>query len=271
MATPTFHQARLKLQWANHHFDRLHSIWEGFLKTEFYSIDVESYRDPAGELREVLRVALREPTPAELPLLIGDLVHSLRCALDYTINEILYGKSTRITFPAHETRDQLIASFRTEPENVGGKTLKIGSNAAIERAVSGFGAFITDTIKPYKGGNDILWAIGKLDNTDKHRLLMPILIPFGVSGLDVSSDLVIFEDICAPIIENGWIISVDVPASNLKVDKQGSITAEILLHEVGVVENQRALPFLAQMFHSTGKAIDMIEEFVIASGWRQAT
>jgi hypothetical protein len=31
-----------------------------------------------------------------------------------------------------------------------------------------------DAIKPYKGGNDLLWTLYKLNNVDKHRLLFTV-------------------------------------------------------------------------------------------------
>jgi hypothetical protein len=105
---PRFHQARLKHVWANHHVNQLHALWQGFLESDFCQLSVEP--DPEGG--ECIRVASLKTLPAELVLRLGDAVHNLRCALDYTISEILGWKDTRVTFPMHETREELIASFR---------------------------------------------------------------------------------------------------------------------------------------------------------------
>ena len=78
---------------------------------------------------------------------LRDAIHCLRSALDYVISDILGGGDTRTTFPMDETRDALKNSFRTTPKTVGQRTIKIGRNARIEKAVPGTGDFITDTIK----------------------------------------------------------------------------------------------------------------------------
>jgi|SRR5882762_198517 len=47
----------------------------------------------------------------------------------------------------------------------------------IERKIEGMRAVIKDAIrsvKPYKGGNDILWTIHDLDIVDKHRILLAV-------------------------------------------------------------------------------------------------
>jgi hypothetical protein len=31
-----------------------------------------------------------------------------------------------------------------------------------------------DALKPYKGGNDVLWQLHELNNVDKHRLILTV-------------------------------------------------------------------------------------------------
>jgi hypothetical protein len=44
-----------------------------------------------------------------------------------------------------------------------------------------------DATKPYAGGNDALWRIHKLNNVDKHRLL--ITVGSMVRSVDIGSDM----------------------------------------------------------------------------------
>ena len=36
-----------------------------------------------------------------------------------------------------------------------------------------------DALKPYRGGHDVLWRIHRLDNVDKHRVLLTVGSNFG--------------------------------------------------------------------------------------------
>jgi hypothetical protein len=141
----------------------MHAHWEAFRQTDFCKLVLEDESDGGQSLRVVSLDAL----PAELVLVLGDAVHNMRCALDYTVSELLGWKD--LTFPMDEGREELEASFRTEPEIIGGRTVKKGRNAAIEVAVPGIGRFITDERRPYKTVDGYRWPLGNsmlVTNTD---------------------------------------------------------------------------------------------------------
>lgn len=207
--------------------------------------------------------------PAELPLVLGDAIHNLNCALDYTISEIVHWGSKRIGFPSHEKREALVDSFRSEPEVVNGKTRKKGVNAPIKIAVDGLAEFIVNEIKPYAGGNDLLWAVSRLDNTDKHRMLTIIVIPQSIHDLVVRDDN---HNKChystATIGAGGEINLFGTGASGLHIESYGKTSAEIFFGEAGPVEGKPLFPTLIDMMKGVAKTIDMIEEFVLAAGWK---
>ena len=80
-----FGQARLKLIWANQRITEAHSYWERFLETDFYKLVVETDEGDGGD---ILKVSLAKDIPADLVLCIGDAIHNLKSALDYTISEL---------------------------------------------------------------------------------------------------------------------------------------------------------------------------------------
>jgi hypothetical protein len=50
------------------------------------------------------------------------------------------------------------------------------------------GDFIVDIVKPYKEGNDALWAIHDMDITDKHWYLIPSLEMTAIHGVRVEDE-----------------------------------------------------------------------------------
>jgi hypothetical protein len=262
---PRFFQARLKCKWANQNINKLHFIWNEFLKTDFCQIVVKS--DPAGG--DILCMDSTKPIPGEVTLILGDAIHNLKASLDYTISEILQWKNMTTTFPMHETREELISSFRTENEIVGKRTLKKGGNAIIERAAPGIGDFIINTIKPYKAEGNFLWALNKLDVRDKHRLLITVAYVQHISGINAADkNNNVLTDMMATNNGNGIFTLGFFGAGGLKIHSQGKPTAEIFINEAGVIENQPLFPVLVQMLKAVTKTIDSIEEFLTGIGWQ---
>lgn len=260
-----FFQARLKHIWANQHISQLQARWEAFLKTDFCRLVVEDNADSGSQM---LRIVSVDPLPAEMVLTLGDAVHNLRCSLDYVVNELLGWKDTRLTFPMGEEREELVDSFRTQPETVGGKTKGKGRNAAIEMAVNGIGTFIVDEIRPYKSDDGFLWPLGKLDGRDKHRLLIPVLVPQTIRGINVvdKNDNRMIN--CIARVSAGGVGNIaQFGAGGLKIESYGKPTAEIFLNEPGVVESERMFPTLVQMSQAVAQTIGRIEEFALSSGW----
>jgi len=273
-----FWQAREKLRWANHHVAQLHGYWDQYLQTDFCEIVLEDNLlppydgPPEFDTRTEKSIRIRSrPIPPPILLMIGDAIHNFRSALDYAINEILHWKSGRVGFPVHESREQLAASFRIEQEIVDGKTKKAGSNASIAKAVEGLSDFILDEVKPYKGGNQLLWAIARLDNTDKHRMLTVTAAVHAIHDVRISDGQSSNITIRRAIIEAGRVtglIGIDGPG--LKVESHGRVEADIAFAEAGAIEGEPVLPTLVNMLHRAAETIDAIEAFVFKKGWRPA-
>lgn len=102
--------------------------------------------------------------PHELPIWTGDAIHNLASALDFIwsglAREADPNLATRAHFPRHETRQNLADMIAKSP---------------VTKAFPGVEKLILDQVQPYKDGNFAVWAVGKLDNVDKHRLLIAAL------------------------------------------------------------------------------------------------
>ena len=102
------------------------------------------------------------PCPPFVPLVIGEIIHNLRNSLDYLISSIVSNASgrpeTRVGFPFHETKSGFLGSR---------------SGHRLYQLVPDVWDIIENEFPPYRdeGGNAVLWAINRLNNNDKHRLL----------------------------------------------------------------------------------------------------
>ncbi|MEO6924137.1 MAG: hypothetical protein ABI142_09955 [Bryocella sp.] len=101
-----------------------------------------------------------KPTPARISAMIGDAIHNLRSALDHVAYQLVWVSLGRqptghVYFP--------IADDREKYEVQRSRQLHGARPAAIAAV---------DAVTPYRGGNDLLWQLHKLNNVDKHRVLL---------------------------------------------------------------------------------------------------
>ena len=155
---PTFADARLKIGRANEHIRyierRIRRLEESYSAT----FDLHpKFRYPC------IKYDLADKTAIDdISLLIGDALHNLKCALDY---------SWLIALERHAP--SAIGSKTQFPAYASGDALK----AALERSkIDVFSprlfSLMLGKIKPYAGGNDAIWDVKELNILDKHRLLL---------------------------------------------------------------------------------------------------
>lgn len=159
MDATAFASARLKVDRAVSLINELQSVLASFLKTDFYRLWLDADAEPGAYIVKYDT----QPLPPEIPLIIGDTIHNLHVALDHITSQIardLGRDSEWVHFPKDETRHRVAESSRL---------------ALIVEAAPSLKEVILDQICPYKGGRYALWEIGKLDNIDKHKLLVPTL------------------------------------------------------------------------------------------------
>ena len=114
---------------------------------------------------QVIYVKYVPKVPLIISAIAGDILQNLRSTLDHLAFRIVTSpkRSTSITiplkdiyFPFGETMNEYLTSPRRG-------VIESASAEAVKRI---------DALKPYKGGNDSLWHLVRLNNIDKHRLLL---------------------------------------------------------------------------------------------------
>jgi hypothetical protein len=166
MAAVHFESARLKVKRACRHIQDLQTVFATFLNSDFCKITIEQEPDTGQQFLKVVSIA---SLPPETPLIIGDTVHNLRTALDHSIVEILKGRNG-VQFPIGKERHNLESHTTYQ---------------AIKKTLPDLANFFLNDIMPYDTGHPSIWAVAKLDNIDKHNLLIAITTVQKLSGVSL--------------------------------------------------------------------------------------
>jgi hypothetical protein len=165
-----------------------HIVFPGMYPTGFHK--VASHIDANGI--EVWRYVVPD-IPTDFNVTVGAILHSLRTPLDQMLSTIAVeaGDTPRqVAFPFGRTCDEFKLALSKQ------KKLPADARKLIE------------TVKPWKGGNNLLYALHVLNNSDKHH---PGLVPINLETL---------TDIKSLIVRNGMILTLGPrTARHLVMDK----------------------------------------------------
>lgn len=151
-----FESSRRKLARSKKHITDLDWQVMAFLNGNPYAEVREP--DPQRPNHIVFKIKLVRPLPSGLDEIVGDAVNNMRSALDHAGYEIA------------------VASGRTDPQHAYFPIF--GSAANFDKSARSRCKDVPDEIfaffralKPYKGGNDLLWALNRIAVGDKHRVI----------------------------------------------------------------------------------------------------
>lgn len=151
---------RVKIGRASRHITELKSEVESFLGTRPYEVATKRNSQTHQLIYYLASVA---DVPSNISATAGDALQCLRTALDYLAYQlVLVGTGT--SGPFDHVYFPIADSAAIYDATKGARTK--GMRAAAVGAI--------DATHPYKGGNDVLWHIHKLNNVDKHRLLITV-------------------------------------------------------------------------------------------------
>ncbi len=179
--------------------------------------------------------------PIDVSLLAGDVLQNLRSSLDHLAchlveiagNEV----SSQTCFPIADTADEYMA-----------KTFRRKIKGMRQDAIDAI-----DTIKPYKSGNDTLWHLHKLNNIDKHRLLLTACSTNRARSMTPSEKVMLTE-----------FIKASHPGAKVTVDLRGAFRAVPLvpleagkkLYTVSHSELEKEVEFLIAIAFNEPKIIE---------------
>jgi len=153
-----FRSSQRKLARGKHHIEILKRDIDAFFKEN----PCERAIEPNPELSGYVdwKIKIPKPIPEQLAEIIGDAANNLRAALDHAVYAFaIAGGRTK----PREAYFPISGSAATFESNMKGRCKDVPQEIfPILRA-----------FKPYKGGNDLLWALNEVCLRDKHILLTP--------------------------------------------------------------------------------------------------
>ena len=247
---------KAKVERAKHHVQELNVALEGFFATNPYVIHTKRN----SETRQLIYyLASVRYVPPVIDVIAGEVLQSLRSALDHLAYQLVLvgtcqsGPFNYVYFPI----------FESAQEYESGKTRQI--KGMRQDAIDAI-----DAIKPYKGGNDALWQLHRLNIVDKHRLLVTVGSSFesvdigptmmrGLRGIMPDDqeipDLALFlrpEDNLFPLKADDELF-IDQP--DAEPNKNQQFTFSVVLSEPGVIEGESLVERLHQM-------VDLVDHLI---------
>ena len=147
--------AGLKLGRAKHHIDDLTTQVEAFFDAHYAVL----FKEKPDTSERSLFVEASKPIPDEFGLMIGDTIHNLRSALDHAIWAFVEphkpSRPWKVQWPFGDDQNDLEGKIKDCFIPLAGKD--------VVRIVS--------DSRPYRGGDEYLFGLRELSNTDKHRVL----------------------------------------------------------------------------------------------------
>lgn len=229
MAAPSF---SMKIERANKHIEEFRSVIDDFRASKPYAVGHKRHPDTNKNIYFVTRA---KPIPAELAVIAGDVLQNLRTALDYLICDLVVANGKEVT------RNNMFPVFNEFPSSAGDKNL-------LEQKIDGVAHEAKEVIrriKPYKGGDDLLWQVHALNIRDKHRTLFMVAtgrprINLGEhirtirknSGHIPNFHLVTKKEVFP--LKVGTELFWDPP--NVEVNKNVRVTADVALNEPPIYE-----------------------------------
>lgn len=150
---------KLKIERASAHIVDLRARVTDFLSAS----PLQLFTAPGpGQAEECIKVRATAEVPGNIAIICGEIVYALRSALDQAACALAiqngYSDVSGTYFPVAGSKEEY------ESKGTRNKVTKLHQDAVT----------VIDSFKPYKGGNDLLWALNKLGNTDKHQMLIPM-------------------------------------------------------------------------------------------------
>ncbi len=250
--------SRIKVERAKEHIMDLDAKVRAFLERRPY--EPITQEDPqTGE--RIWRVQARVQPDIRWGCIAGDAIHNLRSALDVLVYQLAFAKTSKhdasIKFPISESAKYFETRDLPKVQAAGAATVKL-----------------LKKIKPYKGGNDDLYRLHRLDITDKHHVLLMVgssvararLLPtFGGVPAGIYMDLTLGGESRRYPLKDGAEIfrlpgfpNITVDRAHMEMDIEFAF--EVAFGQGEILEGEPIIPTLHQL---TDMVQGIVESFAL--------
>lgn len=241
--TDPFESSKFSIAWAKDHIAELDREVDVFLNDDDACAYVTE-PDPQSTYN-LLKFKLCKPIPRPIRGHASDAAINLRNALDQAI----YSVCTLKALPTHNRYFPIGNTVREFKNALKGRCGDLPQEIfnLIRRA------------KPYKRGNQSLWALNKLSGTNKHGILRPVLP--GNRLIEASGFGRGIQILCEPDWDSDKdeMVLVRIPADNLtntKFNMNYKAAFFIAFNEIEFIDGKEIVPIL-------NKFVDMVEGIVM--------
>jgi len=256
LRSPGTTDAWVKIERAEQHIRDLDAEVAAFLDTRPYAAVAKMHRNGG----KTFRAVVREQPPAHLGLIAGDAIHNLRSSLDILIWDLV--RANRL----QPSRSDMFPFARNAEEYLskrGRGKIKSIPQAAVD---------VLDAIQPYRGGNDVLHEVHRLDIEDKHHVLLPMAaaaeyLRFSVTANGGKPVLFPMGDgapIISPVKDGtklGWT-EISIPHPKLEMDMDVEFAFYVTLSEAKVCAGKPIGELLTELANVVERTVTQLEVFL---------
>jgi len=230
------------IDWTNSQLPLIEQEIESWRRLPPYEIVAED--DPAIG-KKLLRLRITRQLPPTLNAAVGACINSLRTSLDLLASALAIRNGKRPSSSRHFPFAQTAADFM-DPDTVS-KRKKWLTSADLARI---------EAAKPYRGGDDFLYALHQLDILRKHERLMRMEVFLTQLSMDQAAADQGFERVFPwPSFEENALIgrtSLDATSHDLQLE------ISVLFNETSFFPAQPVIPLLRQL---RGTAHSVVQRF----------
>lgn len=245
-----FDSARRKLDRAEQHIRDFESVFKDWVKLRPHRPVIKGKKENGEWSRIWIELIIDVPLPLELPLILGDAVHNLRCSLDHAMWDLIGfdggSQHKQLQFPVGARRVDFEASARGV----------ITPSQSIKDLIVSLAAYPA-------GDGELLYAAHALDRLDKHRTITPIAHVSYIDSVHLI-DIVNKKRVRAKpfysIADDGAVFTAP-KGFGLDMDRNVYPTPDIFFPEVDVVPNEPVLTALWHMIDGVSGAVSKMEGF----------
>jgi hypothetical protein len=245
-ADETLALIRVKVERAKEHIRVLETEVGAFLAAKPYAI--ETKRDPQTR-RLIYFIASVRETPIRIAAIVGDVIQNLRSSLDHLAYQLVWIGTGQVPFS--HVYFPIAEDASTYPAKRDRQVKGAGPQAIAE----------IDAVAPYKGGDDMLWRLHKLNNVDKHRILITVGSAYHSVNLTahIFRHLPLHWNLPAMPVPNGFFKVADplfplkqgaelfIDAPDAKVDDQLQFHLDVAFGEPQILDGEPLIATLHQM------------------------
>ncbi|MEQ1760191.1 MAG: hypothetical protein ABL986_17890 [Vicinamibacterales bacterium] len=198
------------------------------------------------------------PITTEHGIMLGDVIHQLRAALDH----LLFLPAARLTTDQKVLRQIQFPISIMESEYKDSRSLKalrrlFGASAPVLDELRGHQPFVTHATPT----DSPLWVLGELDVIDKHRTVLLTGGTVSAVGhvIDGEGQKHAIDLRKVPIVDGVAVFPINHVFTELPREIGLKVAPYIVFHETGVRDNLSVFPIIRSLFESVTKVIDAFE------------